>query len=296
LMIDSGIDTDMNIGVIYPQIEYGNDPAAILTYAQTAEQLGYTHIVAYDHVLGANPDRPGGWSGPYTHKTPFHEPFVLFGFMAAVTHTIEYATGILILPQRETALVAKQAATLDILSNGRFRLGVGVGWNEVEYIALNQSFQTRGKRMDEQVPLLRRLWTEELITYQSAWHTIPDAGIRPLPQKAIPIWFGGHADAVLRRVAEMGDGWFPNYRTATDAAPHLATLNRYIEEAGRNREDIGIEARIAYGKGDTGGWRTLRDEWAEAGATHLTLNTMGSGFATPQEHLDAITRMAEVLL
>lgn len=286
----------MNIGVIYPQTEYGNDPIAIRDYAQTAEALGYTHIVAYDHVLGANPDRPGGWTGPYTYKTAFQEVFVLFSFMAAVTGRIEYATGILILPQRETALVAKQAATLDILSGGRFRLGVGIGWNEVEYIALNQNFKTRGRRIEEQVPLIRRLWSEELITYKGDWHDIPDAGLKPLPTRRIPIWFGGHADPVLKRVATMGDGWFPNYRTPTDAKPSIETITRYAAEAGRAPDEIGIEARIAYADGDVSRWQGLLQGWREVGATHATLNTMGSGFTTPQAHLEAITRFAKECL
>jgi alkanesulfonate monooxygenase SsuD/methylene tetrahydromethanopterin reductase-like flavin-dependent oxidoreductase (luciferase family) len=127
----------MNIGVVFPQTEIGNDPVAIRDYAQTVEGLGYTHVIAYDHVVGANPNRPGGWLGPYTFETPFHEPFVLFAFMASVTHKLGFAPGIIILPQRQTVLVAKQAATLDVLSGGRLRLGVGIGWNQVEYIALN---------------------------------------------------------------------------------------------------------------------------------------------------------------
>jgi probable F420-dependent oxidoreductase len=286
----------MKIGVIYPQTEYGNDPVAIRDYAQSAEALGYSHILAYDHVLGANPERPGGWTGPYTYKTPFQEVLVLFGFMAGCTATIEFATGILILPQRETALVAKQAATLDVLSGGRFRLGVGVGWNEVEYIALNQNFKTRGKRMEEQVPLLRRLWTEALVTYQSEWHNIPDAGIEPRPTRLIPIWFGGHADAVLKRLATIGDGWFPNYRTAADAQPSLEAIDRYAAEAGRSRADIGIEARVAYGKGDADQWHPHIEAWRTAGATHMTLNTMGSGLDTPQAHLDAIAHFARECL
>lgn len=164
----------MEFGVVFPQTEFGNDPAAVKAYAQTAESLGFSHILAYDHVLGANPDRPGGWRGPYTFRSPFHEILMLFSFMAAVTERIRFVTGILILPQRETALVAKQTATLDVLSGGRLRLGVGLGWNEVEYIALNQNFRTRGRRVEEQVELLRRLWTEPLVTFEGRWHTIPD--------------------------------------------------------------------------------------------------------------------------
>lgn len=171
----------MKIGVVYPQTEFGSDPAAIRDYAQTVEALGYTHVLAYDHVLGANPNRPGGWQGPYTFETPFQEPFVLFAYMAAVTTALEFATGIIILPQRQTALVAKQSATLDVLSGGRLRLGIGLGWNEVEYMALNQDFHTRGRRMDEQIEVLLKLWTEPLVDFHGRYHTIPDAGINPLP-------------------------------------------------------------------------------------------------------------------
>lgn len=284
----------MKIGVIFPQTEFGNDPAAIKAYAQTAESLGYTHILAYDHILGANPDRPGGWRGPYTHETPFHEPFVLFSFMAAVTQHIQFTTGIIILPQRETALVAKQSSTLDVLSNGRFRLGVGIGWNEVEYTAMNQDFHTRGRRIEEQISLLRQLWTQPLVTFNGRWHTIPDAGLKPLPiQQPIPIWFGGHADAVLRRVAQLGDGWFPNYRSTADAQPALDKIAVYAQEYGRSPQNIGIEARISYGKGEPANWRETITAWQAAGATHLTLNTMGVGLKTAEDHINAVRRFAE---
>jgi probable F420-dependent oxidoreductase len=283
----------MRIGAIFPQTEFGNDPAAIKDYAQTVEGLGFTHVLAYDHILGANPARPGGFKGPYTHETPFHEPFVLFSFMAAVTRTLEFTTGIIILPQRQTALVAKQAATLDVLSGGRLRLGVGIGWNEVEYVALGEDFRARGRRMDEQVPLLRRLFTEPLVTFSGEWHNIPDAGIKPLPvQQPIPIWFGGHADPVLRRVATMGDGWMPNYRTPSETQPSLDALDRYLAEAGRSRADVGIEARLSYGDGNPDEWHTLIGGWQAVGATHLTVNTMGRGFDTPQAHLDALRAFA----
>jgi probable F420-dependent oxidoreductase len=283
----------MKIGVTFPQTEFGSDPIAVRDYAQTAEALGFTHILAYDHVLGANPDRPGGWSGPYTYQSAFLEPFVLFSYMAAVTQKIEFITGILILPQRQTALVAKQAATLDVLSGGRFRLGVGLGWNTVEYAALNENFGNRGRRIEEQIHLLRQLWTQPLVNFKGQWHTIPDAGLNPLPvQRPIPIWFGGHADAVLRRVARMGDGWLPLLRTPADARPALDKLDRYLAEAGRSRADIGIEPRLQYGTGDPEDWRGLVHGWQEAGATHLSLNTMGSGFTTPAAHLAALRTFA----
>ena len=287
----------MKIGVVFPQTEFGNDPAAIREYAQTAESLGYSHILAYDHVLGANPRRAGGWQGPYTYQDPFHEPFVLFGFMAGVTREIGFVTGILILPQRETALVAKQAACLDVLSHGRLRLGIGIGWNKVEYAALKQDFHTRGRRIEEQVALLRQLWTEPLVSFEGRWHTIPDAGLNPLPvQQPIPIWFGGHADAVLRRIAAMGDGWLPNYRTAEDAAPFLDLLDQYLAEAGRSREDIGLEARLHSRLGDRDTLLKRMSEWQDAGATHISLNTMGAGFQSPGEHIAAISEFAAAVM
>ena len=226
----------MRIGVVFPQTELGSDPIVIRDYAQTAEGLGFTHLLAYDHVLGANPDRPGGWSGPYTHLTPFHEVFVLLSYLAGVTRQLELVTGIVILPQRQTALVAKQTATLDVLSGGRLRLGVGLGWNEVEYTALNENFHTRGKRMEEQVALLRRLWTEPLVDFKGNWHTIPDAGINPLPiQRPIPVWFGGMTEAAMRRIARLADGWIILHRSAAEAKPALALLDRLLDETGRSR-------------------------------------------------------------
>jgi len=287
----------MQIGLVYPQTEYPADPAAVRDYAQTAEALGYRHILAYDHVLGANPDRPGGWTGPYTYQTPFMEPFVLFSHMAAVTTRLGFATGILILPQRETALVAKQAATLDVLCGGRLRLGIGTGWNEVEYVALGQDFHTRGRRQEEQIEVLRALWTQELVTFKGSWHDIPDAGLNPLPvQRPIPLWFGGHADAVLRRLARLGDGWLPGFRTAEAAADALATLDGYLAEAGRSRADIGLEPRLHWGDGDLDALGRTLAGWRAAGATHVSLNTMGAGFKTAGEHLAAVRQFAEKLV
>jgi probable F420-dependent oxidoreductase len=283
----------MQIGAVFPQTEFGNDPGALRDYGQTLEGLGFSHVLAYDHVLGANPNRPGGWQGPYTYKTPFHEPFVLFGFLAGVTSKLGFATGIIILPQRQTALVAKQAATLDVLSGGRLRLGIGIGWNEVEYIGLNENFRTR----EEQVELLQQLWTKELVTFQGKYHTIPDAGLNPLPvQQPIPIWYGGHAEAVMRRLAKNGAGWMPNFRTLAEAQPTLEILDRYLAEAGRTRADIGIEPRLNYGDGNPDRWRTWLAEWQAAGATHASVNTMGCGFRTPTEHLDALRRVADAIL
>ena len=286
----------MRIGVVFPQTEFGNDSGAIKAYAQTAESLGFTHILAYDHVLGANPDRPGGWKGPYTHESAFHEPFVLYSYMAALTEKIEFVTGILILPQRETVLVAKQAAALDVLSNGRLRLGVGTGWNKVEYITLNQDFRTRGKRQEEQIEVMRLLWTQELVTFLGRWHTIPDAGLNPMPvQRPIPIWFGGYVDAVLRRIAKMGDGWMPAHRTAAAAEADLAKLEGYLAENGRSRADIGLEPRLHYRDNNLEDLVKIMEDWQAAGATHISLNTMGAGLKTPDEHLAVIEKFAQLL-
>ncbi|MBN2503637.1 MAG: LLM class F420-dependent oxidoreductase [Anaerolineales bacterium] len=283
----------MDIGVVFPQTEFGSNPAAIKDYAQTAEALGYTHILAYDHVLGANPDRPGGWHGPYTYQTPFHEVFTLFSFMAAVTKQIEFVTGILILPQRQTALAAKQAAELAVLSGGRFRMGVGIGWNAVEYTALNEDFSNRGKRVEEQIDVMRKLWSQELVTYEGKWHSIPDAGINPLPKSPIPIWLGGHHDNVLRRVATIGDGWMPNYRTAAEAQPSLEKIKQYATEAGRNPDEIGLHPRVVYGEGDQNALHDIMEDWDALGANHISLNTMGSKFTTAQ-HIGAMRTFAGI--
>lgn len=283
----------MRIGAIFPQTEFGNDPIAIRDYAQTAEDLGFKHILAYEHVLGANPDRPGGWTGVYTYEHPFLEPFVLFSYMAAVTQKVEFTTGILVLPQRQTALVAKQAATLDVISKGRLRLGVGIGWNAVEYESLNQDFHNRGRRIEEQVQVLRLLWTQPLVKFSGRWHNIQDAGINPMPhQRPIPIWFGGHADAVLQRVAKMGDGWLPSYRTPQEAAASIMRLKEYLEIYQRPKNEIGIEPRIYYGDGNPAYWHAAIQGWQSSGATHLTLNTMGSGFQNPAEHIAALHKFA----
>lgn len=286
----------MKIGVVYPQTEFGSDPAAICDYAQTAEALGFTHILAYDHVVGANPDRPGGWRGPYTHESSFIDPFVLFSFMTAVTTQIEFVTGILILPQRNTVVAAKQAACLDVLSHGRFRLGVGVGWNQVEMESLGQEFGNRGKRIEEQMEVLRLLWTQQLVTFNGRWHTLPDVGLNPLPvQQPIPIWLGGHADAVLQRTAKMGDGWFPNYRTAAQTRPSLEKLDDYLGRYGRSRSDIGIEARLHFGDGNPDIWQKTLAEWQAIYVTHLSFNSMGAGLKTAADHIRAIQQFAEIL-
>lgn len=286
----------MKIGVVFPQTEFGHDLVALREYAQTVEELGFHHIAAYDHVLGANPERPGGWTGVYTYKSAFLEPFVFFSYLAALTQRVKFATNIIILPQRQTALAAKQAATLDVLCAGRLIVGVGLGWNAVEYTALNEDFHNRGRRIEEQVEVLRLLWTESLVTFSGRWHTIPDAGINPLPvQRPIPIWFGGTAEAGLRRAARLADGWMCNFRDPKAAAPAVSSLYRFLGENGRDRAHFGFEARIPYGDGNPNTWDSLARDWQALGATLFSLNTMNCGLASPTAHLGAVRTFARAL-
>jgi probable F420-dependent oxidoreductase len=285
----------MKLGAVFPQTEIGADPVVLRDYVQTVEGLGYDYLMIYDHVLGANPDRPGGWSGPYTYLTQFHEPFVLYGWMAALTQRLELATGVIILPQRQTALVAKQTAQISVLSGGRFRLGVGVGWNVVEYEGLGQDFHARGKRVEEQVTLLRELWTKPLVNFNGTFDKVPDAGLNPLPAQPIPIWFGGNADVALRRSARMGDGWMPNSMTLPELRVHLATLRRYLTEAGRNPEGFGVDFRMSVSRTPQSEWASDAAQLAEMGVTHVAINTMGVGYNNLQDHLTAIKNFKTAL-
>ena len=286
----------MKLGVIFPQTEIGDDPIAVRDYAQAAEQLGYHHLLVFDHVLGAHPERFErlGFRPPYTHETPFHEPFVLFGYLAGLTTRLELVTGILVLPQRQTALVAKQAAEVDVLTKGRLRLGVGIGWNAVEFEALGESFKNRGRRIEEQVALLRLLWTKELVDFEGRYHTVRGAGINPLPvQRPIPVWMGGTAERVLQRIARIADGWFPQFAPGPESAETVERLRGYIKDAGRPAEDVGIEGRINMVRTPEDGWGAALEGWRELGATHVSFNTMSAGLGSPQGHIDAIRRFKE---
>ncbi|MDR7482065.1 MAG: LLM class F420-dependent oxidoreductase [Armatimonadota bacterium] len=288
----------MRFGVVFPQTEIGTDPGAIRDFAQAVEEMGYDHLLAYDHVLGADvTDRPG-WLG-YTSDDMFHEVFVLFGYLAAVTRRLELVTGILILPQRQTALVAKQAAEVDVLSGGRLRLGVGLGWNSVEYEALGMDFRRRGATVEEQIHVLRLLWTQPVVTFHGRRHRITRAGINPLPvQRPIPIWMGGESEAAIRRTARLADGWFPggtlrNERERLpqqDRAEQVDRLRRYARAAGRDPARIGLEGRIAIGRATPDQWRQEVERWRSLGATHVTVVTMRAGLATPGAHIDAVRR------
>ena len=286
----------MKLGVVFPQTEIGADPAGVKEYAQAVEQMGFTHILTYDHVLGASLKNRPDWRGAYDENDMFHEPMVLFGYLAGLTQSLELVTGILILPQRQTALVAKQAAEVDVLSGGRLRLGVGIGWNQVEYEALGEDFHTRGRRMDEQIELLRLLWTEPVVDFKGKWDTIPEAGLNPLPvQRPIPIWIGASADAALERVGRLGDGWFPQMPPNDRAKEAIDKLREYTVQAGRKPEDVGIEARLSLKGLAEDGWREQLEGWRKLGATHVSVNTMGMGMKGVGAHIDTLRRFQEVV-
>ncbi len=287
----------MRLGVVFPQHEIGNDPGAIHDFAQAAESLGYDHILVFDHVIGANAASRQGWGSRPSHIDSFYEPLVLFGYLAAVTKTIELATGILILPQRQTVLIAKQAAAADVLSGGRLRLGIGIGWNEVEYEALGEDFHNRGLRSEEQIEVLRALWTQELVTYNGRWHRIADAGLNPLPlQRPIPVWFGGTADPVLRRIARLGDGWFTNMSHPDEASRGMIDrLRGYASKEGRDTNSLGIESWVSVKGRSADQWVRDAVKWEELGATHISLHTMGAGLSWPDGHLDTISRFKKAM-
>ena len=293
----------MKIGVVFPQTEIGSDPSAVRDYVQAVEAMGYSHMMAYDHVLGADTSHHANWEGSYTAESMFHEPFVLFGYLAGVTTTLELVTAVLILSQRQTALVAKQAAEVDLLTGGRLRLGVGVGWNHVEYEALNQDFSNRGSRYAEQIELLREFWTKDTLGFEGRYHKVNHAGINPQPiQKPIPIWMGAGAranpvptDRVLRRVARLADGWFPQMQPGDDARATVERLKIFAREAGRDGESIGMESRINLADGNPELWQSQARAWEEMGATHVSVNTMRAGLSSPQDHINAIQQFKEVI-
>jgi probable F420-dependent oxidoreductase len=283
----------MQTGIVFPQSEIGNDPIAIRDFARGAEALGFTHLLIYDHVLGADRDRPGGFSGPYDKDTSFHEPFVTLGYLAGQTSSIEFVTAVLILPQRQTALVAKQAAEVDLLSGGRLRLGIGTGWNAVEYEALGQDFHTRGKRQEEQVELMRALWREAAPTFEGRFDRVTKAGINPRPTRNIPIWFGGGAAAVVDRVARIGDGWFPLMGPTTDAAGIIAGLRAAMAAHGRDPGTLGIQAQAQAAGGNPERWAKHAAAWRDLGATHLAIATMNAGLGSVDEHLTVARQWKE---
>ena len=290
-----GYASVMQIGVVFPQTELGCDVAAVRTYAGEVERLGYAHLLAYDHVVGADPEVYQGWNGPYDVHTTFHEPFVMFGYLAAIS-SLELVTGIIILPQRQTVLVAKQAAEVDLLTGGKFRLGIGIGWNAVEYEALGKDFHTRGKRSEEQVDLMRRLWTEQTVTHDGPTERVTGAGIAPLPvQRPIPVWFGVASERAFKRAGRMADGWFPMMNPGPDLDAAKAVVDAAAVGAGRDPAAIGMEGRVAWRNGGLDGVVSAVEQWRSAGATHLSIDTMRAGFTSLDEHLAALSAVADAV-
>lgn len=282
----------MEFGVTFPQTDIEANPSSIRRYATTVEELGYDYVLAYDHILGVEPPDLD-WDGSYDYTDQFLEPFVLFSNQAAVTTDLQFVTGVLVLPQRETQLVAKQAATLDVLSGGRFVLGVGVGWNEREYLNLDKEFGNRGARIEEQVAVLRELWQHELVDFDGEWHRIHDAGINPLPeQRPIPIWMGGGADVVLRRIARLADGWVAPSSPLPEFRSKLETLRAYLDEEGRDPETFPVSVRLDPETIEGDAWLDEVGAFADLGVTHVGVHTMGLGYETADEHVETLTEVA----
>ncbi|MEP0324112.1 LLM class F420-dependent oxidoreductase [Bauldia litoralis] len=294
----------MKIGALFPQFEIGLDPVSIRDFSQAADDLGYTHLTSFDQIIGLNKKSRPDWKYVHDAEDMFHEIFVLFGYLAAVTTRIEFVTGILVLPMRGTALVAKQAAEVDVLSNGRLRLGIGVGVKPEEFEACGEDFGNRGKRVDEQIDVLRKLWTSDLITYEGEYHRIEDGGINPLPiQRPIPIWIGGISKAAIRRTAQLGDGWLPNFQADDLGKRSIDAMREMAVSYGRDPDTIGIEATMTIIDRTPEELRTEIEDWRRIGATHITINTMPErwveeekrwnkaaigGLANPQAHIDAV--------
>lgn len=266
----------MKIGVAYPEREVAADPDNVRKFIRAAEQLGYDHLMAYDHVVKAvHEGRDPPLTGPYTEKDSFHDPFVLFAFAAAVTDKLEFVTGVVVLPQRQTALLAQQVADVDLLSRERLRLGIGIGWNYVEYEALGQNFKTRARRIEEQITLLRRLWTEPLITFEGEFDRIDRAGINPLPRRQIPLWLGGHTDPGFERGARLGDG-FVFAATGHKGLEQWGRVRHYLEVHGRPVEGYGRELLALFARNETESADHLK-MWRDDGGTHGTVHTMDKG-------------------
>jgi probable F420-dependent oxidoreductase len=281
----------MLLNALFPTREIGSDPAKIRDWAQAAEGLGYHCIEVADHVYGAAPR--GDWKPNYSEFDHFHETFTTMAFLAAVTTKVELCSGVLILPQRQTGLVAKQAAQVDILSGGRVRLGIGVGWNHVEYEALGMDWKTRGARQAEQIQVMRKLWTEDFVTFHGKFHTLVDVNQLPVPvQRPIPIWFGGSSDAVIKRAARLGDGWMP-ILSPENAEPKLAVLYEHLKSFGRDRASFGLEGWLRMDKPDPQLWGKAAEGWKRLGAKMVMMHPM---FRTPDfdGQIEMLRRFKEV--
>jgi probable F420-dependent oxidoreductase len=286
----------VRLGAVFPQTELGPDAGSVHAFAQAAEAIGYSHLIAYDHVLGADPDGHPGLTGPFTYADQFHDTFVLFGFIAAAAPRLGLATSVISLPQRQTALVAKQAAELDLLTDGRFRLGIGTGWNPVEYEALGMPFRNRADRYEEQISLLRELWQHPIVSFYGDYHRVVSAGLNPLPrQRPIPIWIGGSSEPAMRRAARLADGFFPVRPLAGGWEHTLDQIRQWLAAAGRRPETFGLEPKIDLASGSEEYWRSEAELWVSRGATHISLNSLKCGCGGADEHIALIERAHEAV-
>ena len=291
----------MDIGVVFPQSEIGADVDVIRSYAKDVEAMGYKHWVIYDHVVGADPVVHHPWTGIYDIETEFHEPMVFYGYLAGIT-AMDLMTSVIVLPQRQTVLVAKQAAQLDLLTKGRLRFGIGLGWNWVEYDSLGKNFKNRARRFEEQVTLLRRLWSERSVTFEGEWEQVKGIGLCPRPvQRPIPLWMGGNSPGAYRRAGRLGDGWIPdNVRPGPDLERVTAWVKEGAAEAGRDYSAIGMQGRVKLGHDDEihltlDDMLKETDAWFEAGCTHVAMNTMYSGLPSLDAHLDYLGKISDRL-
>lgn len=287
----------MKIGAVFPQTEIESDPAVIKDFAQGVEDLGFNHLVAYDHIVGKNTANIPDWNMPYNHESSFQEPLMLYSFLAGVTRQLSFVTGVIILPQRQTTLFAKQAANLDIYCRGRLRLGIGLGWNKVEYDALNEEFGNRARRTEEQIEFLRQCWTEPTFKYKKDFHHMDDGGILPLPiQRPIPLWVGGNSEPAMKRAARMGDGWMPYGVSGTEAEPTMQSFHAQVEASGRDPSKVPVEIILFMGTALGDPLRSLDEmiekghQWRSAGASYLSFDTMSSNFRGIDEHLAALAQ------
>lgn len=277
----------MKLGIVFPQTEIGAAPIVIRDFTQASEALGFDYFLAYDHILGANPAAYPDQKFIYTHDSMFHEPLILFSYLAALTQKIEFVTGILVLPQRNAALVAKQAVQLSLMSGGRFRLGVGAGWNKAEMEAIGDEFGNRGKRMDEQIQVIQALFTDRLVQFSGQYHTLRDVGLNPMPPHHIPLWFGGYADSVLERAAKFGDGWMPATFPDDELPLAIAKVKALVTQAGRDAASFGIDAQLALTRHPRDRWPALLESWSQMGVSHLRLTSLYMNY-TPAQHLKAM--------
>jgi probable F420-dependent oxidoreductase len=291
----------IQLGAVFPQMEIGADRGGVAAFAQAAQELGYRHLTAYDHVVGADREAHPGFDRPYDATDMFHEPLVLFGYLAGVAPGLELVTGVLVAPQRQTALVAKQAAEVDVLTGGRLRLGLGIGWNDVEYEALGEDFHVRGRRLDEQIELLRRLWAEPVVAFEGRFDRVTAAGIHPRPvDGGIPIWIGGTSERALRRAARLADGFLsstgpPRYTHDRRLPEIVGSVRSWVAEAGRDPAAFGVDLRLSIADGTPDDWRAQAEQWLGHEPTHLTVNALHGGLRGPDEHVERLQAAWEAL-